>query len=156
MVALVTVSTTITRAANTTTYAAGDNVGSTDTGGYTFTSAAGSSGGSGIIMGMLAEWNDETTIKMSGEVHLFDTAFTAVADNDPFVVSDAEAITCVGIIPFTLFDNGNQDIAYVHSISCPFTTAGSANLRFAVVTRTACIPIANSSTLTFRLQILQV
>ena len=156
MVALVTVSTTITRAANTTAYAAGDNVGSTDAGGYTFTNAAGSSGGSGIIMGMFAEWNDVTTIKMSGEVHLFDTAFTAVADNAAYVVSDAEAITCVGIIPFTLFNNGNQDICDCGNISYPFTTVGSANLRFAVVTRSASTPIANSSTLTFRLQILQV
>lgn len=154
--ALVTVAATVTRAADTTTYTAGDNVGSTPAGGYTFTNAAASSGGSGIIMGMLVEWNDETTIKMNGELHLFDTSFTAVADNAAFVVSDAEAITCVGIIPFTLFDNGNQDIAYVHSISCPFTTVGSANLRAAVVTRSACVPIANSSVLTFRLQILQV
>lgn len=153
---MVTVTTTITRAANVTAYTAGDNVGSTDTGGYTFTGCARVSGGSGIITDAIIEWNDETTTKLQGEIQLYDTAFTAVADNASFVVSDAEAITCVGVIPFTLFDNGNQDIAHVQNLSIGFTTVGSANLRFAVVARNGPTPIANSSTLTIRLKILQV
>jgi hypothetical protein len=153
---MVTRTTTVTRAANTTTYASGDNVGSTDSGGYTITNAARISGGSGIITDVFCEWNDVTVTKMQGEIWIFDTAFTEAADNAAFTCTDAEAATIVGIIPFTFTAGPSQDLTYVQNLSVGFTTVGSANLRFAVVTRAASIPIANSSTLTFRFKILQV
>lgn len=156
---MVTKSTTVTRAADTTAYAAGHNVGATATlsaGGWTITDAARLSGGSGIITDMFVQWNDLTTIKMQGEVWIVDTAVTAVGDHVALTLSDAEAATVVAIIPFTLFAGPSGDMAHVQNLSIGFTTVGSANLRFVVITRTASVPIAASSTFTFRFKILQV
>lgn len=155
---MVTCSTTVTRAANMTPYTGSppDNVGSTPSGGYTITSAARASGGSGIITDMFVQWDDVTTIKMQGEVWITDTAITEAADNAAMTLTDTEAKTVVGIIPFTLFAGPSGDMAHVQNLSVGFTTVGSANLRFAVITRAACTPIANSSILTFRFKILQV
>lgn len=153
---MVTCSTTVTRAANVTTYTAGDNVGSTPANGYVITSAARVSGGSGIITDMFVQWDDITVTKMQGEVWIFDTNITATADNAALTVTDAESKTLVGIIPFTLFAGPSQDVAHVQNLSVGFTTVGSADLKFAVITRSASIPIANSSILTFRFKILQV
>ena len=153
---MVTCTTTVTRAANVTTYTAGDNVGSTPANGYVITNAARVSGGSGIITDMFVQWDDITVTKMQGEVWILDTNFTATADNSALTLSDAEAKTVVGIIPFTLFAGPSGDMAHVQNLSIGFTTVGSADLKFAVIIRTASIPIANSSILTFRFKILQV
>jgi hypothetical protein len=152
----VTVTTTITRPANTAAYAAADNVGSTDAGGYTFTNCARISGGSGIITDMHAYWIDLAATKLQGELWIMDSSFTATADNSPITLSDTEALTLVAIIPFTMFAGPSGDMAHVQNLSIGFTTVGSANLRFAVVARNAATPAANSSTLTFRLKILQI
>lgn len=153
---MVTRSTTVTRAANVTTYTAADNVGSTPSGGYTITDAARVSGGSGIITDMFVQWDDITVTKMQGEVWITDSSITETADNAALTLTDTEAKTVVGIIPFVLFAGPSGDMAHVQNLSVGFTTSGSANLRFAVITRSACIPIANSSILTFRFKILQV
>ena len=153
---MVTRSTTVTRAANTTQYTALDNVGSTPSGGYTITDAARASGGSGIITDMFVQWDDVTTTKLSGEVWITDSSITETADNAALTLTDAEAKTVVAVIPFILFAGPSGDMAHVQNLSIGFTTVGSANLRFAVIARSASTPIANSSVLTFRFKILQV
>lgn len=152
----VTITTDVTRAANTTTYAVNDNVGSTPSGGYTATGVARASGGSGIITDAIFSFEEDAATPLQGELHLFDTSFTEVADNAAFVVSDAESKTRVGIIPFTLVDGGNNGECHVQNLSIGFTTVGSANLRFAVKAKNAYVPTTNSSVLTVRLKILQV
>lgn len=154
---MVTCTTTVTRAANTTTYAANDNVGSTPDGGYVITSAARISGGSGIITDMCVNWSDVTTIKMQGEVWIFDSVVTETTDNAAqTTITDNELDTLVGIIPFTLFAGPGSDVAHVQNLAIGFTTVGSANLYFVVTTRSASVPIGSGSELSFRFKILQV
>lgn len=152
----VTLSTDVTRAANTTTYAINDNFGSTPSGGYTITGAGRKSGGSGIILDAFFAFEEDAATPATGEIFLFNTSFTEVADNSAFVISDAEAKTLVGIIPFTLADIGNQGYAYVSNLNLMFTCSGSANLRFAVRAKNAYVPTTNSSVLTCGFKILQI
>lgn len=151
-----TVTATVTRAANVTTYASGDAVGTSAAGGVVVSGIARISGGSGIITDMMAMWDDVTVIKMQGEVWLFDSTITVTADNAAFTCTDAESKTLVGIIPFALSAGPSQDLAHVQNLSIGFTTVGSADLYMAVVIRSASVPIANSSILTFRFKALQV
>jgi hypothetical protein len=153
--AAATVSVTVTRAANTTTYAVGDNFGSTSSGGYTLTNAARISGGSGIITDVTIVFDEDAATPLQGEIELFDSSFTEVADNAAFVVSDAEARTLVASIPFTLADFGNNGAVHIQNLNIGFATSGSANLRMAVVAKNAYVPTTNSSVLTARFKIIQ-
>jgi hypothetical protein len=155
----VTVSTDVTRPADTTAYAINDAL-SDDTatptaGGFTFSSIASASGGSGIITdAMVCSSNDPAT-PLQGEVFIFDTSVTEINDNAAFAVSDTEIKTLVGIIPFTLTDVGNNDAAWISNLNIGFTCSGSANLRFLVRVKNAYTP-ASGEVLTFRVKALQI
>lgn len=153
-----TVSTDVTRPANTTTYAINDALADTTptSGGFTFTSAARKSGGSGIITDMMVSFEEDAATPLQGELHIFDTSVTAITDNAAYAISDAEGKTLVGIIPFALVDNGNQGVAHVQNLSIGFTCVGSANLRFLVKVKNGYVPTTNSSVITFRLKIVQI
>lgn len=152
----VTLTTDVTRAANTTTYAINDNVGSTPSGGYTITGAARVSGGSGIITDIWFTFEEDAATPLQLEMQIFDSSFTEVADNAAYVVSDAEAKTQIAAIAAALSDNGNQGVCHVQGLSIGFTTVGSADLRFAIKAKNAYVPTTNSSILSVRMKILQV
>jgi hypothetical protein len=153
-----TVSTDITRPADTTAYAANDALSDSTTaptsGGFTFTSAARKSGGSGVITDAIITTSADAGTLLQGEIWLFDTSVTNINDNSAFAVSDAEIKTFVGKIPFTLEDAGNNGAAHVTNLSIGFTCVGSANLRFLVKVKNAYTP-ANAEVLTVRLKIIQ-
>ena len=153
----VTVTSTIVRPANTTTYAVNDALADTTptAGGFTFTGAARISGGSGIITDMFASFEEDAATPLQGVLFIFDTAVTAITDNAAFAVTDAEAATLVAKIPFSLEDIGNNGFAHVQNLSIGFTAIGSANLRFLVRVKNAYVPTTNSSILTIRLKIQQ-
>lgn len=155
------ISTTLTRPANTTAYASGDEV--TDTGGAirTITSAARASGGSGIIHSVAASFSSNWGTKPSLELWIFDTTSTPQTDNDAFAPSDGVVDTLVGIIPLTTSYQGDttsgtgnfaMDSGFV---GIPFLTVGSANLFFRLVIRNAGQAGANSDTIKLRFRILQ-
>ncbi len=154
----VTVSTDVTRPADTTAYAANDALSNSTSaptaGGFTFTSAARISGGSGIITDAIISTSGDLATLLQGEIWLFDTSVTNVNDNAAWVVSDAEIKTCVGKIPFTLEDAGNNGFAHVQNLGIGFTCSGTANLRFLVKVKNAYTP-ASSEVITVRLKILQ-
>lgn len=152
----VTRTTDVTRAANTTTYTLGDNFGSTPSGGYTVTDAARESGGSGIITDIWITFEEDAADPLQGDIRIFDSAFTEVADNAAWAESDADAKLCIGTAPFALTDNGNQGIAHLTNLNIGFTCVGTADLRFAVRARNGYIPTTNSSILSVRVKILQV
>lgn len=158
--AFVTVSTDVTRPADTTTYAINeaiaDSASSPTAGGFTFTGVARASGGSGIIVDAIITTSGDATIPLQGEVWIFDTAPTAINDNAAFAVSDAEIKTYVGKIPFIMEDAGNNGACHVTGINIGFTTVGSANLRFLMRTKNAYVPPANSEVITVRLKIEQI
>lgn len=155
----VTVSTDITRPADTTQYAANDclsdSTSAPTAGGFTFTSAARASGGSGIITDCIVASSNDPATPIQGEVWIFDTSVTNVNDNAAFVVSDSEIKTLVATIPFTLTDSGNNDSAHIQNLAIGFTCSGSANLRYLIRVKNAYTP-ASAEVLTVRLKIIQV
>jgi hypothetical protein len=46
------------------------------------------------------------------ELWLFDTTFTPIADNDAWAISDAIALTCVGVIPLTDVRASTANLVY--------------------------------------------
>lgn len=155
----VTVSTDVTRPADTTAYAANDalsdSTSSPTSGGFTFTGAARASGGSGIVTDAIVASSNDPATTLQGEIFIFDTSVTNINDNAAFAVSDAEIKTLVGIIPFNIADAGNNDAAWVSNLNMGFTCVGSANLRFLVRVKNAYTP-ASAEVLTVRLKIMQV
>lgn len=151
----------ITRPADTTAYAANDalsdSTSAPTTGGFTITNAARVSGGSGYITDMIVVSSNPASTPLQAEVLIFDTAVTAVNDNALLVYSDAEALTLVAVIPFTMtaIASTNNNYAHVQGPPTLFTTSGSANLRFLVRVKNAYTP-ANAEVLTFRFKIQQI
>lgn len=154
----VTVSTDVTRAADTNIYAANDtwanSTSAPTAGGFTFTSAARISGGSGIITDAIVTTSNDPATLLQGEIWIFDSAVTAVNDNAALVVSDTEIKAYVGKIPFAMEDAGNNGSCHVTGLNIGFTAVGTANLRFLVKVKNAYTP-ANAEVLTVRLKILQ-
>jgi hypothetical protein len=155
----VTVSTDVTRPADTTAYtvndALSDSTSAPTSGGFTFTSAARKSGGSGIITDAIITTAADAATLLQGEIWLFNTSVTNVNDNTAFAVSDAEIKTCVGKIPFTLEDAGNNGFAHVQNLNIGFTCSGSANLRFLIRVKNAYTPVS-AEVFTFVLKIMQI
>jgi hypothetical protein len=155
----VTVQTDVTRPADVTAYAGLDAISNSTSaptsGGFTFTSAARKSGGSGIIIDALITSSNDPGTRLSGEIFIFNQAVTNINDNTAFAVSDAEIKTLVGVIPFSLFDAGNNGAAHITGLNILFTCVGSANLRFLIRSRNAYTP-ASAEVLTFTLKILQL
>lgn len=141
---IIRVQTSVTRPADVTAYAAGDAMSDSTTaptsGGFTFTSAARKSGGSGIIIAATFCTDNDPATRLAGELFIFDQAVTNINDNAAFVVSDAEIKTCVGVVPFSLFDAGNNGFCAVNNIAIPFVCVGTANLRFLLRVRNAYTP----------------
>jgi hypothetical protein len=155
-----TVSTTVTRpAADTTQYAVNDalsdSTSAPTTGGFTFTNAARASGGSGIITDAVITTDNDAATQLQGEIMIFNQAVTAINDNAAFAVTDAEARTLIGKIPFTLEDIGNNGWCHVQNLNIGFTCVGTANLRFLVRVKNTYTP-AGSEAIVFILKCLQV
>ena len=152
-----TITQTITRPANTTTYAVSDvlaDVAAT-AGGDTLTSMGRVSGGSGVTTDALFIFDEIVATALQGELWIWDTAVTAVADNAAFTFSDAEMRTLVAKIPFALTVVGANSQAHVQNLNIAYTCVGSANLRSYIRTLNAYVPSTNSSVLTVRLKVMQ-
>ena len=94
------VSTIVTSAVvftDTNARATGDYCG-TDTTPQSFANAVRVSGGTGVIKSVrITDYT--TTAAVDLELWLFSATFTAPADNAAWTISDAEALTCLGVIP---------------------------------------------------------
>lgn len=157
---LVTLSTDVTRqAADTTTYAINDALSNSTSaptsGGFTFTSAARASGGSGIISDAIITSMANPALLLAGELWIFNQAVTNINDNAAFGVTDGEIKTLVAVIPFTLNDAGNNSYYHAQNLSIGYTCSGTANLRFLVRVKNAYIPVG-SEVITFILKAIQV
>lgn len=122
-------------------YAANDALG----GRMTFSSASIGAGQSGMIEAVRIV--DRAVQLAPMDLVLFDQAFTATADNDPFDPSDADMESCVGVIPVTaanywqFFDNA---VAVVYPVGLPFVTVGSGDLYGQLVVRAAPTYVATT------------
>lgn len=139
-----TVSTDITRPADTTAYAINDalsdSTSAPTSGGFTLTSIARKSGGSVLITDVIVTSSNDPATPLQGEVFLFNTAVTNINDNAAFAVSDTEIKTCVGRVGFALEDVGNNDFFHAQNLNILATCVGSANLRFLIRVKNAYTP----------------
>ena len=78
-----------------------------------------------------------TTAAVALELWLFTQTFVAPTDNAAWAISDAEALTCVGVIPITTdrwFANSNSKVYSDYGINLVVKAAASS-LFFALVAR---------------------
>ena len=143
-----TVNTTVTRPADTTAYAANDcwsdSTSAPTSGGFTLTSMARASGGSGIIDDIVITSTNDPATLLQGELWLFDTSVTNVNDNSAFALSDGDVANLVAVIPFTMqttvAGSGTNSYAQISALGIGYTCVGSANLRFLVKVKNAYTP----------------
>jgi hypothetical protein len=151
-----TVSLTITRPADTNAYAANDSFSNSTsaplTGGYQLLNMARAPGGSGTITDAIFTMSASTALQ--GELWLFDQPVTTINDNSAFAISDAEAQTIVGVIPFNCVDTtSNNAISYVTNIGIGYTCiAPMTDLRCLVKIMNAPTP-ASAEVLSIRLKV---
>lgn len=147
----VTVSTNVTRPADTTAYAANDalsdSTASPTSGGFTLSNICRKSGGSVLITDVIVTSDNDPGTPLQGEVFLFNTSVTNINDNSAFAVSDAEIKTCVGRVGFALEDVGNNDFFHAQNLNILATASGSADLRFLIRVKNAYTP-ASGETIT--------
>jgi hypothetical protein len=117
-------------------YAANDFVGTSNTP-ITFSNCARIPGGTGMIAG--ASFIDGDLQSAAGELWLFDTAPSTLGlDSAAFSISDADALGCIAVIPFsTWYASALNSVSFgaptfPASFKC---AAGSQNLYGALVTR---------------------
>ncbi len=152
-----TISTTITRPADSNAYTANDafanSTSSPENGGFTLFNMARAPGGSGTITD--AVFSTSISMALQGEIWLFDQAVTATNDNAALSVSDADILNLVGVIPFNTVDVGAANaISYVTNIGIGYTCAPtSQNLRFLVKVINAPTP-GSAEVLSVRLKVM--
>lgn len=140
----VSVSTDITRPADTTAYAANDALSNSTSaptsGGFTLSSICRKSGGSVLITDVIVTTSNDAATLLQGEVWIFNQSVTNINDNTAFAVSDSEIKTCVAKVPFALEDAGNNGFYHSQNLSILATASGSADLRFLVRVKNAYTP----------------
>ncbi len=123
-----TLTASITRPADSNAYAANDAYAQSTsaplTGGYMLLGAARTLGGSGKITDAIVVASAATAYV--GELWLFNTRVTAIADNAAFTITDAEALTLVGIIPFSTSDTTAANaVSYITGLDYRYTCAAN-------------------------------
>ncbi len=117
-------------------YATGDYMG-TSTTPQTFTNVCRTSGGSGIIKGIVAS-DKIVTANVAMELWLFSATFTAPTDNAAWAISDAEATTFIGVISLSTSNwkaTSNNQVYYDDAFSIPFDLPTGTSIYYALVAR---------------------
>jgi len=137
------------------TYASGDYVG-TSASCMTFSTVVDKTGNSGKVTAALVV--DYATQKLAGELWLFDTAVVPPADSAAWTVTDAEMLTCIGVIslPAASYYASAANACCLGVPAAPLTfqcAAGSQDIYGVFVTRDT--PTYASGDLTFTLYVTQ-
>jgi len=118
----------------TTAYTSGDQVGSI----FSFAPMTDLVGGRGVLRGV--NITDEGDVLGACDLLLFSDFVTLPGDNNPYVITDAEARVTVAYIPFAtadIVDFGNQKFGSFRQ-PVPFHTTRADNTLFgALITRSA-------------------
>jgi len=131
-------------------YVANDFVGTSATA-MTFANAARVAGGSGVIESAVLVDGDLQSV--DAELWLFDTAVTPPNDNAAWTISDAHALTCIGVIVFdTYYASALNSVGVANGLNIAFS-AIATSIYGCLVTRGA--PTYTSGKLSVRLSILQ-
>lgn len=119
----------------TTSYTAGDQMGTL----FTVANAARSAGGYGYITGVTLVSAADTVGAV--DVVFFDSTLSLAADNAAFAISDADALKFVGLVQLNgSFDIGNNRVAQAYNLAIPYKCGGSplgTSLFAALITRSA-------------------
>ncbi len=143
-----TVSVSITRPADSNVYAANDNwadnTTTPSTGGFALPNVARVPGGAGTILDVIVTSSAVPATLLQGELWIFDSKVAGVGDNVAFVISDAEVLTLVAVIPFTLAGTGaNNSFAHVQNLAIGYQCLpNSRDLRFLVKVKNAYTPVS--------------
>lgn len=143
----------ITRPADTTVYAAGDEISSSTSSPtiMSFSGCARANGGSGVVVSVTLIDSANQTTKPQLELWLFDTTSTPTNDNSAFAPSDSVANTLVGIIPLSLLYVGDSasgasgNSAWIGALAAPipYVCGGSSTSLFGrLVVRNAYTPVS--------------
>ena len=153
-----------TRPSDTNVYAANDVICNSTSAPViiTFSGCARVSLGSGEIQSCVLTDSGNETLKLEGDLFIFDTTVTMDNDNAAFTPTDAEMATCLGVITFsasspksgTAGTGGNCQYPDSITKAIPFVCLTSTNLYGILVARNAYVPIS-AEVFTFRLGILQ-
>ena len=132
-------------------YIAGDYVGTSATA-MTFTNVVRDVGESGVIESIVLI--DQAAQSVSLELWLFDTAPTPPADNAAWTIADADALTCIAVVPFQVYyASALNSVSNPKGLGLTFNTTGATrNIYGCLVTRGT--PTYASLDLMVRLQIL--
>lgn len=117
-------------------YATGDYMG-TSTTPQTFTNVCRSSGGTGIISGLIVS-DKIATANVEMELWLFSATFTAPTDNAAWAISDAEATTVIGTISLSTLNwkaSSNNQVYCDTGINIPFDLPTGTSIYYAFVAR---------------------
>lgn len=124
----------------TATNAMSDSATSPITGGNTLTDCARVSGGSGIITDIVFTASVSPATLLQAELWLFNQAVTNINNNAAFALSDAEILTCVGKVAFSMESAGaNNSIYHAQGLNLGFTCVGTANLRYLLRAKNAYV-----------------
>lgn len=153
----------ITRPANTTTYTAGDVVGTGTSATIALNNSSFGEFDCGIIQQAIISSSAYVATPPDLELWLFDTAPADIADNAAFTPTDAELATLVGIVQFATANwkvanatagVGGNMACVAGNVSVPFNTLKGKHSLFGVlVCRNAYVPISGEI-FTLRLQVL--
>jgi hypothetical protein len=134
------------------TYVSGDYVG-TSASAMDFTTAARVDGGSGTIQS--ATLIDYAANTVACELWLFDNTVTPPADSAAWSISDADALKCIGVIPFsTYYASALNSVSQANNVGIAFKAQPADRSLFGcLVTRGA--PTYASGDISIRLTIVQ-
>lgn len=149
---------TITRPADTAAYAAGDVLGTE----MTFDGCARSAGGKGMIASAMVVDSANQATPPDLELWLFSSPISDASDNAPFVPTDVELASLVGIIPFPNIYIGNATSGAGGNLAAKSDVemlgfacaAASDDLSGVLVVRNAYTPVS-AEVITVRLAVLQ-
>lgn len=149
-----------TRPADTTAYAAGDQVCNSTSAPtiMTFSGVTSFDGGGGVIHAAALISSVDAATGPEFDLLLFDTTATMANDNAACAVTDAEMLTFIGVIPFLAADQkscGANAVTQNRSVGLPFKcVSGSTSIYGMLVARNAYTP-GNAEVFKVRLSVLQ-
>jgi hypothetical protein len=155
-----TITTSVTRPLDTTTYAANDAMSNSTSSPavISFASAARVSGGSGIVTDLLLTSSIDPALLLDCELWLFDSAPTALNDNAAFALSDTDVLKLVGVVPLTLATttagSGTSSFAHAQNLNIGFTCVGGTTLYGLLKAKNAYVP-ASGEVLTLRAKVVR-
>lgn len=116
----------------TTNYTAGDQIGPI----FTFANAARLTGGGGVITGVRLV--DAGDVIGAVDVVFFDSSVTLAGDNNPFGISDPDALKVLAIVQLAgAYDIGNNRVCQAFNLAIPYVLSGGTSLFASIITRTA-------------------